>query len=279
MKSEEIKELLKSEAQAILNIPVTDNFEKAINLIVEQVNKKGGKLVTSGMGKAGQIAMNIATTFCSTGTPAIFLHPSEAQHGDLGVVQRRTDTSMNIKYRTEPRKVNNIATNRKEVVKPQEAKPEKIIDTNKTSNVTENKTEDTKVAAAESNKEEKKIKKLVIARRILCFGLPSLVLITGNVAYCKIMDWNPFKLNTKYKEKYSYVQTIVDEEGNTSESIIDQESEDILTFHSDWYRDENDNYVSKNYVFKENELTIGEVNNLNFIDNLTINVCQIIRMK
>ena len=39
------------------------------------------------MGKAGQIAMNIATTFCSTGTPAVNLHPSEAQHGDLGVLQ------------------------------------------------------------------------------------------------------------------------------------------------------------------------------------------------
>ena len=82
-----INELLKKEAQAVLNIPVTDAFEKAVNLIVEQVHQKKGKLVTSGMGKAGQIAMNIATTFCSTGIPAVFLHPSEAQHGDLGVVQ------------------------------------------------------------------------------------------------------------------------------------------------------------------------------------------------
>ncbi|MDE6399416.1 MAG: SIS domain-containing protein, partial [Muribaculaceae bacterium] len=56
--------------------------------IVEKVNRLGGKLVTSGMGKAGQIAMNIATTFCSTGTPAVFLHPSEAQHGDLGILQK-----------------------------------------------------------------------------------------------------------------------------------------------------------------------------------------------
>ena len=39
------------------------------------------------MGKAGQIAMNIATTFCSTGVPSVFLHPSEAQHGDLGILQ------------------------------------------------------------------------------------------------------------------------------------------------------------------------------------------------
>jgi len=82
-----INELLKKEAQAVLNIPVTDAFEKAVNLIVEQVHQKKGKLVTSGMGKAGQIAMNIATTFCSTGIPAVFLHPSEAQHGDLGVLQ------------------------------------------------------------------------------------------------------------------------------------------------------------------------------------------------
>lgn len=82
-----IKELLQSEAQAVLNIPVTDAYEKAVALIVEQVHHKKGKLVTSGMGKAGQIAMNIATTFCSTGSPSVFLHPSEAQHGDLGILQ------------------------------------------------------------------------------------------------------------------------------------------------------------------------------------------------
>ena len=82
-----IQELLKREAQTVLNIPVTDAYEAAVKLIVEQVHVKRGKLVTSGMGKAGQIAMNIATTFCSTGIPAVFLHPSEAQHGDLGILQ------------------------------------------------------------------------------------------------------------------------------------------------------------------------------------------------
>lgn len=82
-----IQSILQQEAQAILNIPVNDQFDKAIALITEQVHRKKGKLVTSGMGKAGQIAMNIATTFCSTGTPAVFLHPSEAQHGDLGILQ------------------------------------------------------------------------------------------------------------------------------------------------------------------------------------------------
>ena len=58
-----IKQLLQQEAQAVLNIPVTDAYEKAVKLIVEQIHQKKGKLVTSGMGKAGQIAMNIATTF------------------------------------------------------------------------------------------------------------------------------------------------------------------------------------------------------------------------
>lgn len=82
-----IQQLLEQEAQAVLNIPVTDAYEKAVALIVEQVHVRKGKLVTSGMGKAGQIAMNIATTFCSTGIPAVFLHPSEAQHGDLGILQ------------------------------------------------------------------------------------------------------------------------------------------------------------------------------------------------
>lgn len=82
-----MREILVAESKAISEIPVTDGYEEAVKLIAGQVNGRGGKLVTSGMGKAGQIAMNIATTFCSTGTPAVFLHPSEAQHGDLGILQ------------------------------------------------------------------------------------------------------------------------------------------------------------------------------------------------
>jgi arabinose-5-phosphate isomerase len=82
-----IKELLKKESQAIENIPVDESFREAIEIIYQKVHKKKGKLISSGMGKAGQIAQNIATTFSSTGTPAVFLHPSDAQHGDLGVVQ------------------------------------------------------------------------------------------------------------------------------------------------------------------------------------------------
>lgn len=87
MNPQEIRSILAHEADAIMNIPISDAYEKAIDLIVEQVNIKKGKLVTSGMGKAGQVAQNIATTFSSSGTPAVFLHPSEAQHGDLGILQ------------------------------------------------------------------------------------------------------------------------------------------------------------------------------------------------
>ena len=84
---EEVRKLISKEAEAITNIPVTDKFGEAVELIYKHVHQKSGKLVASGMGKAGQIALNIATTFSSTGTPAVFLHPSDAQHGDLGVLQ------------------------------------------------------------------------------------------------------------------------------------------------------------------------------------------------
>jgi arabinose-5-phosphate isomerase len=83
-----VREILQKEAQAINNIPVSESYEKAIEMIFKRVHELNGKLVTSGMGKAGQIAHNIATTFSSTGTPAAFLHPSEAQHGDLGILQK-----------------------------------------------------------------------------------------------------------------------------------------------------------------------------------------------
>ena len=85
---ENIHSILQREAAAILNLPITDHYEQAVALIVEHVHNRSGKLVVSGMGKAGQIGMNIATTFSSTGTPAVFLHPSEAQHGDLGILQK-----------------------------------------------------------------------------------------------------------------------------------------------------------------------------------------------
>ena len=83
MVNEDISSILRQEAEAVLNIPVVAEYNEAVTLIVEYVHQRNGKLITSGMGKAGQIASDIATTFSSTGTRAFFLHPSEAQHGDL----------------------------------------------------------------------------------------------------------------------------------------------------------------------------------------------------
>lgn len=85
--SESMRDILDAESRAISQIPYTPDYDRAISLIIEHVHRRHGKLVTAGMGKAGQIALNIATTFSSTGTPAVNLHPSEAQHGDLGVLQ------------------------------------------------------------------------------------------------------------------------------------------------------------------------------------------------
>jgi len=83
----EITALLRHESEAIMNIPVSESYIQAVDLIYQKVHTEGGKVIASGMGKAGQIAENIATTFCSTGTPAVYLHPSEAQHGDLGIIR------------------------------------------------------------------------------------------------------------------------------------------------------------------------------------------------
>lgn len=85
---ETVQDIINQEVKALQNIKSDDSFEKAVNLIHQQVHEKGGKVVISGMGKAGQIGVNIATTLSSTGTPAVFLHPSESQHGDLGIVQK-----------------------------------------------------------------------------------------------------------------------------------------------------------------------------------------------
>jgi arabinose-5-phosphate isomerase len=84
-----LKNIIEKEAQAIKNIPIEVNMVDAITLILRQCHSsKRGKVVCSGMGKAGQIALNISTTLSSTGTPAVYLHPSEAQHGDLGILQK-----------------------------------------------------------------------------------------------------------------------------------------------------------------------------------------------
>jgi len=83
-----IKEYIELEVKAIQNIPIDGIIDNVVNIIYKNVHLNNGKVVISGMGKAGHIGMNIATTLSSTGTPAAFIHPSEAQHGDLGLIQK-----------------------------------------------------------------------------------------------------------------------------------------------------------------------------------------------
>jgi len=78
-----ISEIFAQEAAAITSIPVNDEFERAVNLLMDCK----GKVLTTGMGKAGHIAHKFSATLCSTGTPATFLHPGEAAHGDLGIIE------------------------------------------------------------------------------------------------------------------------------------------------------------------------------------------------
>jgi arabinose-5-phosphate isomerase len=78
------KKVLKTEAEAVFALieKIDSNFEKAVEIIY---NSKG-RVVVTGMGKSGLVAKKIAATLASTGTPAFFLHPAEASHGDLGMV-------------------------------------------------------------------------------------------------------------------------------------------------------------------------------------------------
>jgi len=78
------KKVLKTEADAVhaLIEKLNTDFEKAVEIIF----KSKGRVVVTGMGKSGLVGKKIAATLASTGTPAFFLHPAEAIHGDLGMV-------------------------------------------------------------------------------------------------------------------------------------------------------------------------------------------------
>ena len=80
------KEVFEIESKEILNLSklLTIDFEHAVN---EILNSKG-KFIICGMGKSGIIAKKIAATLASTGTPSFFLHPGEAYHGDLGMIEK-----------------------------------------------------------------------------------------------------------------------------------------------------------------------------------------------
>src|ERR1043165_8460324 len=79
------RKVLQTEAEAILALieRLDERFEKAVSILLDC----RGRVIVTGMGKSGIIARKIAATLSSTGTPAFFLHPAEAIHGDLGVLQ------------------------------------------------------------------------------------------------------------------------------------------------------------------------------------------------
>ena len=79
---ERMQAVLKAEAEAIAAIEINDRFVDAVKVMQDCK----GKIITTGIGKAGYIAKKFAATLCSTATPADFIHPAEAAHGDLGLV-------------------------------------------------------------------------------------------------------------------------------------------------------------------------------------------------
>ncbi len=73
---------LESEALTALSASLDERFTRAVSLLAGAT----GRVVVSGMGKSGHVARKIAATLASTGTPALFVHPAEASHGDLGMI-------------------------------------------------------------------------------------------------------------------------------------------------------------------------------------------------
>lgn len=84
---EEAKKIFDKEIEALVRTrdAIGPDFEQILELIL----KCQGKVVITGMGKPGHIGEKIAATFASLGTPAFFMHPAEAMHGDLGMVEKK----------------------------------------------------------------------------------------------------------------------------------------------------------------------------------------------
>jgi len=99
------QETLNIEAQTLLNASknINDVFDKA----VETILSCSGKLIITGVGKSGLIGAKMAATFASTGTPSFFLHPTEALHGDLGMISSN-DVVIAISYSGESEELSSI---------------------------------------------------------------------------------------------------------------------------------------------------------------------------
>ena len=65
---------------------LADGLDASFACAVDRLHRPGGRIVVSGMGKSGHVGRKIAATLASTGSPALFVHPAEAGHGDLGMV-------------------------------------------------------------------------------------------------------------------------------------------------------------------------------------------------
>ncbi len=89
------KKVLQTEAAAVLAL--TDRVDERFAQAVMMVRDCKGRVIMTGMGKSGIVCRKIAATFSSTGTPAFFLHPAEALHGDLGVI-RSDDVVIALSY-------------------------------------------------------------------------------------------------------------------------------------------------------------------------------------
>ena len=96
------------EAIAALGQSLNGDFSRAIDAILAIK----GRVIVSGMGKSGHIARKIAATLASTGTPAYFVHPGEASHGDLGMVTRE-DAVLMLSYRGETAELGDLMTHAK----------------------------------------------------------------------------------------------------------------------------------------------------------------------
>lgn len=80
--TDRMRAVLDAEADAIRAVDLNADFVRAVEIMLAS----RGKIITTGIGKAGYIASKFAATLCSTATPAVFVHPAEAAHGDLGLV-------------------------------------------------------------------------------------------------------------------------------------------------------------------------------------------------
>ncbi len=83
---QDAREVLRIEAEAVMAL--SERIDGAFSAVVEMILGTKGKIVTSGLGKSGLVARKFASTMASTGTPAVFMHPVDALHGDLGIVSR-----------------------------------------------------------------------------------------------------------------------------------------------------------------------------------------------